>query len=241
MLTGVVRRAFTLLAVGAGVALSRDVSGVGGSVKVIRAAVCAIGTAAAVGLAGCSTVVRTENAAPATAASAERDAIGEAARGLAATPWPKPQNASLIDRMTGEADGAQPRVSRSQAVDAYEAVVLGRIDPFGALVEDARGHLDAARSLAAAADVAADAGAARMNDVDLVEQGIAALREARGIYLDVFERIDGDREARRALKRDFDAAIESLGDAADRLADTAMREDASFMAGPGSMGRAGAM
>jgi len=209
-------------------------------VKGIKRTLGAIGAAAA--LAGCSTVMHAESAAPAAVASSPaRDAIGAAARGLAATPWPKPQNASLIDRMTGGAADAQPRVSRGEAVDAYEAAVLGRIDPVRALAEDARVHLEAARALAAAADVAADAGAARMSDVDLVEQGIAALREARGIYLDVFERIDRDRDARRALKRDFDAAVESLGAAADRLADTAMREDASFMAGPGSMARSGAM
>lgn len=162
----------------------------------------------------------------------ERDALSAAAAAIAEAPWPKAEQASLIATMTGAADAGEG-VSRGDAADAYEALLAGRIDPSSALMEDAARHLEAARALAAACHVAVDAQRVDMEDVDLVERGIAALREARAIYVDVFERIDGEREARRALKRDFDDAARALGDAADRLAETAMARETSFIAGPG--------
>lgn len=162
----------------------------------------------------------------------ERDALSDAAAALAQTPWPKAEQASLIAMMTGTTEAGEG-VSRGDAADAYEALLAGRADPPSALLKDAGRHLDAARALAAACNVAVDAQSAAMDDVDLVERGIAALREARAIYVDVFDRFDGERDARRALKRDFDDAARALGDAADRLAETAMARESSFTAGPG--------
>jgi hypothetical protein len=182
--------------------------------------------------AGCSTVIRPEGSSDAAPATTERNALSVAAAALAVAPWPKAEQASLIATMTGAAE-AEEGVSRGDAADAYEILLAGRIDPTGALMEDAGKHLEAARALAAACNVAVDAQSVAMDDVDLVERGIAALREARAIYVDVFERLDGEREARRALKRDFDDAARELGDAADRLAEAAMARETSFVAGPG--------
>jgi hypothetical protein len=183
--------------------------------------------------AGCSTVIRSEDTSGAAAPTTEeRNALVAAAAAIAQAPWPKAEQASLMAMMTGSTT-AQEGVSRSDAADAYEAALAGRIDPTSALLEDAGRHLEAARALAAACNVAVDAQSVAMDDVDLVERGIAALREARAIYVDVFERLDGEREARRLLKRDFDDAARALSDAADRLAEAAMARESSFTAGPG--------
>ena len=167
---------------------------------------------------GCSTVILSENS-HSPQSAAEHAALVEAASAVSQAGWPKPQEASWSDRLTGgEANSA--RVSEDDAAEVYVAT-LGAPRK-SALLDDAARHLEAARALAAAADAAASTLRPAMADVSVVETAIADLRQARDIYLKSLDLVARDGEAiasaeRRRLKADFGYAIKELGAAADAL------------------------
>ena len=178
--------------------------------------------------AGCSTVIKAAGGED-PGYAAQRDALVEAAAGLAAAPWPKPSSSSLADRLAGaEADGAS--VSREDAVKAYVERLAGLDDAENALMADAARHLEAVGALRAAAEAAGDALSPRLSDVALIEDAIGDLRETRAIYVSALKKIDGDDDNVDALKRDFDRAIKELGAVADMLAENAMKRRAQAFA-----------
>lgn len=178
--------------------------------------------------AGCSTVIKAAGSED-PGYAAQRDALVEAAAGLAAAPWPKPSSSSLADRLAGaEADGAS--VSREDAVKAYVERLAGLDDAENALMADAARHLEAVGALRAAAEAAGDALSPRLSDVALIEDAIGDLRETRAIYVSALKKIDGDDDNVDALKRDFDRAIKELGAVADMLAENAMKRRAQAFA-----------
>lgn len=193
---------------------------------VCRAALAAVTLAAC----GCSTVIKTSSENDA-AGAAERAALVEAAADAAWSPWPKPSSSSIAERLAG-GEERPDKVSRNDAVDAYVSVLKSLPDGESVLIEDAGRHLNAAKTLKAAVEVARDSSRPRLSDVALVEDAIADLRETRTIYVASLKKIDGEKDALEKLKRDFDEAIKDLGDAADDLAENAMKNRAANFAGP---------
>lgn len=194
--------------------------------RVCRAVLAAMAFAAA----GCSTVIKTSSEND-TESAAERAALVEAAADAAWSPWPKPSSSSIAERLAGEEERPD-QVSRDDAVDAYVGVLKSLPDGESVLIEDAGRHLNAAKTLKAAVEVARDSSRPRLSDVALVEDAIADLRETRTIYVASLKKIDGEKETLEKLKRDFDEAIKDLGDAADELAENAMKRRAENFAGP---------
>jgi hypothetical protein len=196
--------------------------------------------AAAIAFAGCSTVIKTSGSDD-QAYAAERAALAEAAGRLAASPWPKPSSSSLADRLAG----AEPRgekISRDDAVEAYVGALRVGENSKIALEGDAARHLDAARALKVAAEVACDSASPRLSDVALMEDAIADLRETRSIYVSSLKKLDADKGAIDRLKTDFDAAIRELAAAADALAEVAMkRQSKNFAGSSGEEAQSGAL
>ena len=157
--------------------------------------------------------------------SAEREALVEAASATAWAPWPKPSSSTFADRLAGAEVGAD-KVSRDDAIGFYVGLINETDDAEAALLNDAKRHLDAAKRLDEVTDELCDAARSRLSDVALIEDAIADLRETRTIYLSALKRIDAEKSASDQLKRDFDNALKNLGEAADQLADAAMKQRA---------------
>ncbi len=154
--------------------------------------------------------------------AAQRDMLADAAKAVETTPWPKPQQASFIVRMTGV--GGNDRVSRADAVEAYLQELEASGAGFDRLSQDARINLTAARRLDQAAREALRAPRHSMNDIALIETAIQALREHRHIYADAGKELKKrgyavNDKVLDAMRDDFRLAVKTLGKTADVLAD----------------------
>ena len=184
---------------------------------------------------GCATVVM--NGDTAKAVSAERDALKTAAAEVADVSWPKPQAASMSERLTGIVAGPKKeRITKKQAIEIYVASLEQTPNPQAALIEDAEIQLRAADVLTAAAEDAATATRPAMADVAIVEGAISELRQAKEIYLASLDLVAADDPAvdnvKRGLKTDFNRAIKEIGAAADVLADRVAEDRTKTMAQP---------
>lgn len=184
---------------------------------------------AVVVIGGCSTTIKTTSEAPDTT-QPEREALAQAAAGVAWTPWPKPTSSTLAEVLVG-APTAEKDFSRDDAIDAYVATLASTPDAQAAISGDVRRHLAAAATLNAAAREACDASSPRLSDVALVEDSIAELREMRAIYVATLKKIDADKDVSDKLKRAFDAALKDLGKVADDLAESAVKSRADLYTG----------
>lgn len=189
--------------------------------------------------AGCSTVIKT--ASEDDVAGAEgREALRAAAADVAWAPWPKPSSSTLAERLAGHPEGDE-KVSRDDAVKSYVARIERTPSAEAAILTDANRHLSAARALTSVAIEACDGPGTRLSDVALLEAAISDLRETRAIYLGSFKKLDaGDGVADR-LADLFDEAIKDLGDAADELAENAIKMREEAFAGPGADAPAGSL
>ncbi len=167
--------------------------------------------------------------------AAQRDMLADAAKAVDTAPWPKPQPASLIVRMTGV--GGSDRVSRADAVEVY----LQELDASGAgfvrLSHDARLNLAAAARLDQTARKALHASRHSMNDIAMIETAIQTLREHRHIYTDAGKELKKrgyavSDEALDALRDDFRLAVKTLGKTADVLADQIDEDRSATYASP---------
>ena len=184
---------------------------------------------------GCATVVMNSDAA--RVVSAERDALKTAAADVADVNWPKPQAASMSERLTGIVAGPKKeRVTKKQAIEVYVAALETAPDPQAVLIEHAETQLRAADVLIAAAEDAATATRPAMADVAIVEGAISELRQSKEIYLASLDLVAGDdpavKNVKRGLKTDFNRAIREIGAAADVLADRVARDRTETMAQP---------
>jgi hypothetical protein len=207
-------------------------------VSPVRRWVCLAGASAiiAIGVCGCSTVIRSETAIDEDAGAAERAALRSAAFDLAKTPWPKPSTSSFAERLAG-VDAGDDQISRDDAVDAYLAALPASGGAEGALMADAERHLELASALKDVAEIACDRSRLRLGDVALLEDAISDLRETRSIYVASIRKLDGEEDNIDMLKESFDRVIKDLGEVADDLADKAMKEGAQGFAGPDAVAR----
>jgi len=178
--------------------------------------------------AGCSTVIKT-SAGEMSLAGPERAILVEAARSAAWAPWPKPSSSSLAQMLAG-AEETSVKISRNDAIDAYVAALSGAEDPKAVLLADAGRHLAAADALKRAAEAACESAAPKLSDVALIEESIADLRETRSIYAASLKEISSEKATIEEVKRQFDAALKSLGEAADLLAENAMKKRSDYLA-----------
>jgi len=165
----------------------------------------------------------------------ERDVLADAALAVETAPWPKPEQVSLVSRLTGAAD--DDRVTREDAVDTYLNALQPKGARFRTLAIDARANLAAADRLARAANNALSASRLPMNDVAMIETAIQALRENRQIYVEAAHQIEKSGETIDDLQLDgirdgYAAAIRDLGKAADALADRIEEDRSSTVAEP---------
>lgn len=174
------------------------------------------------GVSGCSTVIKTSSAETVAASAPEHEALAEAAARAAWAPWPRPTSATIADRLVGA--GAEEEITRDDAVEVYVASLQSSGRGEAGLLADAGRQLDAARTLTAAAQEACDVASPRLSDVAHLEAAIGDLRQSRTIYVAALKKIDSDDAVKESLKRDFDKAIKGLGDAADSLAENAMKK-----------------
>lgn len=171
---------------------------------------------------GCSTVVFSQNQAENRNAAIERDALVSAASAISETKWPQPRSASWTARLTGGSSDAS-LVSKDAAIEAYLKSLGAPPGRQTIVFSDAARHLDAANALVDAASLAAESIRPLMADVAIVEEAIGELRENRDIYLASLKELAHEGEmidsvAVRALKAEFNEAIEAVGEAADLLA-----------------------
>lgn len=192
-------------------------------------------------LGGCTTVLVSENADADRAAAMERVALIAAADRLSNTPWPKPEPASLGARLTGGVVGGS-RVSQGDAVTAYLARLAGEPAPASAVFTDAENHLGAAANLVDVADIAAASMRPARADIAILEEAIGDLRMTRDVYLASLKTLARSGDAVddqdvRQLRVAFNAAIEEMGAAADRLAESVADTRARNFAEPAPRGR----
>lgn len=188
----------------------------------------AIIAAAAFLAAGCSTVIKTTGA-ESMADAPQRAALVDAARKTAKAPWPKPSSSSLAVVLAG-GEPSGPKVTRTDAIDAYVASLGATGEAKMRLIADVGRHIEAAGALKAAADAACDSSASRLSDVSLLEDAISDLRETRAIYAASFKKIGGEKFAIEEVKRQFDDMLKELGETADRMAETAVRKRTEYLA-----------
>jgi hypothetical protein len=188
----------------------------------------AIIAAAVFATAGCSTVIKTTGSESAVDAP-QRAALIDAARMTAQAPWPKPSSSSLAEVLAG-GEQAGPKVTRDDAIDAYVASLGASGEAKIRLIADVGRHIEAAEALKAAAEAACDTSASRLSDVSLLEDAISDLRETRAIYAASFKKIGGEKFAIEEVKRQFDDTLKALGEAADRMAETAVRKRTEYLA-----------
>ncbi len=178
---------------------------------------------------GCAAVV---SAPPGVAqeSHAEREALKTAAEDLAATPWPKPEAVSFTQRLTGFiSDG--DRMTRDRVVEIYVEDLAAAGSPAQGLMADAAVHMKKAANVVSVADIASHAANPRMSDVAVIEQSITDFREIRNIYVAACRKLDMQDVDVTALADELDAALASLGEAADRLADAAVKNRSKAFAG----------
>lgn len=201
-----------------------------------RGAVLVRGAAAAIIIfaAGCA-VLPSKSASDLQAPTAERDVLAEAAQAVEAAPWPKPEPVSFFSRITG--GGGEARVTRADAVAAY----LDSLGPQGGRFAQLEAHADAnlmaAQRLDQAARQAVDAPRLAMNDVVLIEEAIQTLREHRDIYASTAKEIARsgelvDDERLDDLHKRYDAAVKTLSETADLLAERIEHDRSSTFAAP---------
>ncbi len=146
--------------------------------------------------------------------------LADAAKAVEFAPWPKPEPASFIVRMTGV--GGNDRVSRDDAVAAY-LLELENLAAADRLDQTAREALRAPRH--------------SKNDIALIEAAIQTLREHRHIYADAGKELkkrgfDVSDEALDALRDEFRLAVKTLGKTADALADQIDEDRSATYASP---------
>lgn len=161
--------------------------------------------------------------------------LANAAKAVEYAPWPKPQQASFIVRMTGV--GGNDRVSRTDAVRTYLQALEASDGGFVRLEHDARSNLAAAERLDQVAREALRAPRHSMNDIAMIETAIQTLREHRHIYADVGKELKKrgfavSDETMDALRDDFRMAVKTLGKTADVLADQIDEDRSSTYASP---------
>jgi hypothetical protein len=167
--------------------------------------------------------------------AAQRDMLADAAKAVETAPWPKPEPASILVRMTGV--GGNDRVSRDDAVAAYLLELEASGAGFVRLSQDARLNLAAAERLDQTAREALRAPRHSMNDIALIETAIQTLREHRHIYADAGKELkkrgfDVSDDALDALRDDFRLAVKTLGKTADVLADQIDEDRSATYASP---------
>jgi len=167
--------------------------------------------------------------------AAQRDMLADAAKAVETAPWPKPEPASFIVRITGV--GGNDRVSRDDAVAAYLLELEASGAGFVRLERDARLNLAAAERLDETAREALRAPRHSKNDIALIEAAIQTLREHRHIYADAGKELkkrgfDVSDEALDALRDDFRLAVKTLGKTADVLADQIDEDRSATYASP---------
>ncbi|MGE0408874.1 MAG: hypothetical protein AB7P23_06380 [Amphiplicatus sp.] len=193
-------------------------------------------------LAGCSTVIFSDNGTTERSAAIERAALISAAAEVSAVKWPAVREASWSARLVG-LGGGDGGVSKNEAAAAYLASLEAGPGRERAILADAEDQLLAADRLANAAHAAVEAVRPVMADVGAVEAAIGDLREARDIYLATLKLVRDETAApvadAHALKAEFNAAIEALGEAADRLADRVAHDRTETYARPERRGLAG--
>ncbi len=155
--------------------------------------------------------------------AAEHAQLADAARAVETAPWPRPEQVSLVSRITG-ADEAGDRITRGDAVGVYVDELKASGEGFSKLTLDARSNLSAAENLLRAADNALAAARLTTGDVAVIEGAIQALRQNRQIYLSAAHHIEKagepvDDSQLDALREDYAAIIRELGQSADALAD----------------------
>ncbi|MEZ5895608.1 MAG: hypothetical protein R3C40_09590 [Parvularculaceae bacterium] len=161
---------------------------------------------------------------------AEREALKAAAEDLAVTRWPKPDAVSFTQRLTGFIDTGD-RLTRDRVVEIYVKDLAAAGSPAQGVIADAAAHMKKAANVAEVADIASSAPNPRMSDVAVIEQAITDFREIRNIYLAACKKIDMPESDVTALSDELDASLASLGEAADRLADAAVKNRAKAFAG----------
>ncbi len=181
---------------------------------------------------GCATVVATGTSVATT--TVQRDALRNAAADVEEVNWPQPASASLSERLSGIFTASDERITRKDAVKAYLARLGATPQPAAALENDVEDQLAAARALVEATHEASRSVRPTMSDIGVVENVIAVLRQSQSIYLDAAAAVAVDEEAaralRRAIKEDFAAAIDAVGEAADLLADRVAADRTRTMA-----------
>lgn len=194
---------------------------------------------------GCSTVVFSQNQTAERHAAIERDALVGAATAISETKWPQPRSASWAARLTG-GSGDDLLVSQTDAVDAYLKSLGAPPGRQTIVFSDAARCLDAANALVDAASLAAEAIRPLMADVAVVEGAIGELRENRDIYLASLKELAHEGEEidavqLRALKAEFNEAIEAVGEAADLLAEKVSRDRTETVARSGDRANFGGL
>lgn len=179
---------------------------------------------------GCSTVVRIEDTSKVSVLTEERGALLDAAEELAWSPWPKPEGSNNSGEFASS-NARETVTTRGDAVKIYLAS-LGAFATSDRIAADARQHILAANALIALAKRASDWPDPRLSDVAVIETSIGDLRETRAIYLSALRSIDADDDTIRAIREPLDDAVKALGDAADKIAESAITRRASQLAGP---------
>jgi hypothetical protein len=177
---------------------------------------------------GCSTVVFSHDQSAERKNAVERDALVLAAAAIAETKWPQPQSASWAARLTGGGDD-EDRISEDDAISAYVKALGAPPGRQEIVFADAANHLTAANALVDAAETTAETIRPMAADIAVMEEAIGELRENRDIYVACLKTLAREGEtvdsARlRALKADFNEAIEAVGDAADVLAEKVAKD-----------------
>jgi len=158
--------------------------------------------------------------------------MSAAAVELQETPWPTPSEPDAVERMASilfraPLDDAMPR---ERAVALYAEAAEASGDPVAYIEADLDRTLAAANRLADRANAVADeAASVSREDVFVVEAAIGTLRVHRDMYGASYRRLEQAghahaRAARAVCDRRFDAAVRTLGSAADALAVRARAE-----------------
>ncbi|MEZ5919894.1 MAG: hypothetical protein R3C60_00945 [Parvularculaceae bacterium] len=173
--------------------------------------------------AGCATTILPDNHSSNTDRTQQQNAINSAAAALDSTPWRKPDQSSLADRLGG-VDPDTDGFTRADAVASYLTSLKAEKDQQQAILFDAQKNIDAANELVRLAYEACDGPGPQIADVATIEAAISSMRETRAIYLATLKEIDADVSALDAVESSFDSTATRLGVAADLLAGLAIRQ-----------------
>ena len=174
-------------------------------------------------VAGCATTILPDDHSSNTDGTQQHYAINRAAAALDSTPWRKPDQSSLAERLGG-ANPDNSGFTRADAVASYLTSLKAEKDQQQAILFDAQKNIDAANELVRLAYEACDGPGPQITDVATIEDAISSMREMRTIYLATLKDIDADVSAIDAVESSFASAATRLGVAADLLAGLAIRQ-----------------